>query len=102
MRDSCVPDGLIRQFSKRRAQVEAAAARLAGEREAALGRSLTSDERAAVYQIAAYQSRAAKSKDGAETTAQLKARWRSEAAAAGLPVEGWLDQVLGRRIAPQI
>jgi conjugative relaxase-like TrwC/TraI family protein len=96
-----VPDGLIRQFSKRRAQVEAATARLAGEREAALGRSLTGDERAAIYQIAAYQSRAAKSKDGAETTAQLKARWRSEAAAAGLPVEGWLDQVLGRRTTPK-
>ena len=78
-------------------QVEAAAARLTGEKEALLGRSLTGDERAAVFQLAAYQSRAAKSRDGAETTAQLKARWRSEAAAAGLPVERWLGRALDRR-----
>ena len=55
-----VPDSLIREFSKRRAQVEATAARLVGEKEATLchlGRSLTGDERAAVFQLAAYQSR---------------------------------------------
>ena len=92
-----VPEALIREFSKRRGQVEAAAARLAGERESALGRSLTGDERAAVYQLAAYQSRAAKSRDGAETTAELKARWRAEAAEVGFPVEGWLGRVLERR-----
>ncbi len=96
-----VPDRLIRQFSKRRGQVEAAAARLAGEREAALGRSLTGDERAAVFQLAAYQSPAAKGKEMAETTAELKARWRSEAAAAGLPTDRWLGRVLGRRTAPK-
>ena len=92
-----VPDRLIREFSKRRVQVEAAAARLAGERESLLGRSLTGDERAAVFQLAAYQSRARKTKDGAETTAELKARWRAEAAAAGLPVQRWLGRVLDRR-----
>jgi conjugative relaxase-like TrwC/TraI family protein len=91
-----VPDGLIRLFSKRRAQVEAAAARLAGEREMLLGRSLTGDERAAVLQLAAYQSRAAKSRDEGDTTAQLRARWRSEADAAGAPVERWYRQVVGR------
>jgi conjugative relaxase-like TrwC/TraI family protein len=91
-----VPEGLIRKFSKRRAQVEAAAARLAGEREMLLGRSLTGDERAAVLQLAAYQSRAAKRRDGAETTAQLRARWRSEADGASLTVEGWLGRVFGR------
>ncbi|HET9731678.1 MAG TPA: MobF family relaxase [Acidimicrobiales bacterium] len=97
-----VPEGLIGEFSKRRVQVEAAAARLAGEREAALGRSLTGDERAAVYQLAAYQSRSAKRKNGAETTDELKARWRSEAAAAGLPTERWLGQVLDRRSATKV
>ena len=88
-----VPQGLIREFSKRRAQVEAAAARLADEREALLGRSLTGDEKAAIFQLAAYQSRASKAKERAETTAQLKARWRSEAAATGTPAERWLGQV---------
>ncbi|HMC38947.1 MAG TPA: MobF family relaxase [Acidimicrobiales bacterium] len=92
-----VPDGLIREFSKRRAQVEAAAAGLIAEREAALGRSLTGDERAAVLQLAAYRSRAAK-RDGGETTAQLRARWRAEATAAGHRLENWLRGVSGRRV----
>jgi conjugative relaxase-like TrwC/TraI family protein len=87
-----VPEGLIAMFSKRRAQVEAAAARLAGEKETVLGRSLTDDERAAVFQMAAYQSRAAKG-DGGETTGELRARWGGEAAAAGAPVDRWLRDV---------
>ncbi len=94
-----VPDQLIGEFSKRRAQVEAAAARLTGERESALGRSLTGDERAAISQLAAYQSRGAKSKDRAETTAQLKARWRAVATAVGFPAEGWIGHLLRRRTA---
>lgn len=96
-----VADRLIGEFSKRRVQVEAAAARLTGEREALLGRSLTGDERAAVFQLAAYQSRAAKRTDGAETTAELKARWRDEAAAVGFPVEDWIGRVLDRRRVSQ-
>jgi conjugative relaxase-like TrwC/TraI family protein len=94
-----VPEGLIGEFSKRRLLVEAAAARLVGEREVTLGRSLTGDEPAAIFQLAAYQSRAAKGRDRAETTAQLKARWRSEAVDAGAPLERWLGQVSGRRTA---
>jgi conjugative relaxase-like TrwC/TraI family protein len=47
-----VPAELIRLFSKRRAQVEATATRLVGEKEAGLGRSLTGDERAAIFQLA--------------------------------------------------
>jgi conjugative relaxase-like TrwC/TraI family protein len=85
-----VPDQLIRDFSKRRSQVESAAARLVGGREADLGRSLTNDERAAIYQLASYHSRAYKAKDGAETTEQLRARWKTEAATAGAPIERWL------------
>ena len=92
-----VPEDLIREFSKRRAQVEGTAARLVGEREAVLGRSLTGDERAGVFQMAAYQSRAAKTRDGGETTGQLRERWRVEATAAGLAPERWLGQVFGRR-----
>ena len=96
-----VPDRLIGEFSKRRVQVEAAAARLTGEREALLGRSLTGDERAAIFQLATYQSRAAKRKDGVETTAELKARWRDEAAAIGFPVEDWIGRILERRSVTQ-
>ncbi|HET6916439.1 MAG TPA: MobF family relaxase, partial [Acidimicrobiales bacterium] len=92
-----VPESLIAEFSKRRAQVEATAARLVGEKEATLGRSLTGDERAAVFQLAAYQSRATKSRAGGETTGQLRERWRTEATAAGLAPEPWLGQVFGRR-----
>ena len=92
-----VPEGLVTMFSKRRAHVEAAAARLVGEKEAMLCRSLTDDERAAVFQLAAYQSRAAKG-DGGETTGQLRARWTAEASATGQPPERWLPRVFGRRI----
>ena len=92
-----VPDGLIGEFSKRRAQVEATAGRLVGEKEAALDRSLTGDERAAVFQLAAYQSRAAKTRDGGETTGQLRERWRGEASAIGHAAERWLPEVFGQR-----
>jgi conjugative relaxase-like TrwC/TraI family protein len=92
-----VPDDVIRLFSKRRAQVDAAAAGPIAEKEVALGRSLTSDERAAVLQLAAYRSRGVKAGDG-ETTGELRARWRAEASAAGQRVEDWLGRVSGRRV----
>ena len=97
-----VPDELITLFSKRRTQVEAAAAVLVGERQAVLGRSLTGDEHAAVYQLAAYRSRAAKDDDG-ETTGQLRSRWRGEATAAGHPHGRWIGGLAGRRaLAPTL
>ena len=92
-----VPDGLIRLFSKRRAQVVAGAAGLIAEKERALGRSLTGDERAAVYQLAAYRSRAVKA-EGAETTEGLRTRWRAEAAKAGQPPQRWIGALAGRRL----
>jgi len=92
-----VPDKLIRLFSKRRAQVVAGAAGLIAEKERALGRSLTGDERAAVYQLAAYRSRAAKG-EGAETTEDLRARWRAEAVKVGQPPERWIGQLSGQRV----
>jgi conjugative relaxase-like TrwC/TraI family protein len=91
-----VPHALVEHFSKRRAQVEAAAARLVGERETALGRSLTGDERAAAYQLATYQSRAAKG-EGGETTSGLRARWRAEADATGLGPGRWAGEVFRKR-----
>jgi conjugative relaxase-like TrwC/TraI family protein len=91
-----VPEPLIRLFSKRRVQVEAVAARLVGEREALLGRSLTGDERAETYQRAAYQTRASKT-EGGLTTSGLRHRWRAEAASDGMPSECWLGEVFPRR-----
>jgi conjugative relaxase-like TrwC/TraI family protein len=92
-----VPNKLIRKFSKRRAQVEGAAAGLIAEKEATLGRSLTGDERAALLQLAAYRSRAAKG-DSGETTDELRGRWRAEAAAAGHRLDQWLREVSPRRV----
>jgi conjugative relaxase-like TrwC/TraI family protein len=92
-----VPEQLITMFSKRRAEVEAAAAGLIDEKEAVLGRSLTDDDKAAVYQLAAYRSRAAKG-DGGETTGQLRARWTAEASATGQPPERWVGRLAGQRV----
>ncbi len=89
-----VPAALVGHFSTRRAQVEARAAQLMSEKEAALSRSLNAGEQAAAYQLAAYQSRAAKAKR-AETTAELKTRWRREAAQAGHGPDDWVGAVLG-------
>ncbi len=96
-----VPEELVTMFSKRRAQVEVAAAGLIGEKEGVLGRSLTGDEKAAVFQLAAYRSRAAKG-DGGETTGQLRARWQAEAAAAAQPTGRWMGRLAGRRVQSQI
>ena len=91
-----VPDELIRLFSKRRAQVVAGAAGLIAEKELTLGRSLTGDERAAAYQLAAYRSRAAKG-EGAETTDHLRARWRAEATKVGRPPQQWIGALAALR-----
>ena len=92
-----VPDELIGLFSKRRAQVQVAAGGLIEERQAALGRSLTGNEKATVLQLAAYRSRSAKG-DGGETTGRLRARWQAEATAAGVPPGRWLGRLAGRRV----
>jgi hypothetical protein len=88
-----VPAELVEHFSARRAQVEARAAQLISEKETALGRSLNAGEQAAACQLAAYQSRAAKAK-GAETTAELRARWRREAVQVGHGPDEWVGAVL--------
>ena len=99
-----VPPELAEHFSKRRAQVEARGAVLVAQREATLGRSLNASERATAYQLAAYQSRAAKAKPkGGEQTEQLRECWRLEATNAGYPPEAWLGPLLrprdGRNLA---
>ncbi|MGP8205403.1 MAG: MobF family relaxase [Acidimicrobiales bacterium] len=89
-----VPAGLVEHFSTRRAQVEARAAQMVGAKEAMLGRSLGGGERAALFQLAAYRSRAAKP-EGGETTGELRARWRREATEAGHDPDRWLAAALG-------
>jgi conjugative relaxase-like TrwC/TraI family protein len=94
-----VPETVIAGFSTRRAQVLARGDVLAAARETALGRSLSGAERAEVLQLAAYQSRAPK--DGRTfSTAELRARWREQAAGfAGAP-NGWLGAVLTAQARP--
>jgi hypothetical protein len=82
-------------FSKRRQQVEAHARLLIAAKEASLGRSVTSRERAAIYQLATYQSRAAK-EEGGYSNHELRARWRAEATQMGADPARWLDHVFGR------
>jgi conjugative relaxase-like TrwC/TraI family protein len=91
-----VPEELVAMFSKRRQQVEAHAKLLIGSKEAGLGRSLTAGERASVYQLAAYQSRAAKEEKG-YSTEELRRRWRAEATEIDAGPEMWLGTVFGRR-----
>ena len=94
-----VPETVIAGFSTRRAQVLARGDVLAAARETALGRSLSGAERAEVLQLAAYQSRAPKD-DRTFSTAELRARWREQAAAfAGNP-NGWLGAVLTAQARP--
>ena len=88
-----VPEALVAGFSKRREQVTARGGGLVAEREAALGRSLTGSERAAVLQLAAYQTREAK-EDRAYSTEELRARWLEQAVAFGDDPEAWLPAVL--------
>ena len=89
-----VPAGLVEHFSARRAQVEARASEIVRKKETTSGRSLGASERAAAYQLAAYQSRAAKAKGG-EATAELRERWHREAVACSHSPDGWVAAVLG-------
>jgi hypothetical protein len=80
---------LTAAWSKRRRQVEQAGARLIAEKEAAKGRSLSLNERAACFQVATYRTRAPKVE--ADTpTAELRARWTKEAEDWGHAPSRWL------------
>jgi len=96
-----VPAVLIQAFSTRRRQVEDAAGELITARQTDLGRSLTGGERAALYQLAVYRSRAAKA-PGALSTAQLRARWRATAVEIGGTPEAWLGEVLAASKEPAV
>ena len=77
-----VPHALLEQWSARRHELKAAGDELIANRAAELGRSLSPNERAGCFQIAAYRTRTPKI-DAETPTAELRARWRSEAEAWG-------------------
>ncbi len=89
-----VPVELCDAWSARRHAVKAAGDALVAEREAALGRSLTSSERAQCFQLAAYRTRTPKV-DAETPTEVLKQRWHEEAVGFGHDPERFLAGVLG-------
>jgi conjugative relaxase-like TrwC/TraI family protein len=82
----------------RRHAVKAAGDALVAEREAALGRSLTSSERAQCFQLVAYRTRTPKV-DAETPTEVLKERWHGEAVGFGHDPGHWLAGVLGHERA---
>jgi conjugative relaxase-like TrwC/TraI family protein len=95
-----VPQVLVEAWSSRRKAVEEMGSQLVADREADLGRELSSSERAIAYQLAAYRTRAPKIESDTPT-AELIARWREEAHAWGQEPEQWLPDVLGRESSQQ-
>ena len=90
-----VPDELLRLFSCRAVQVERRLAERVAASEAALGRTLTSAERAEHHQRATYETRGAKPDEPAET-ADLLDRWAAQATEAGVEATTWVSDVVGR------
>ena len=97
-----VPEALVVHWSTRRREVEELARQLIAEKEAAHGRSLGANDRAACFQVAAYRTRAPKA--GAEIpTSELRAKWRTEAGAWGFSPERWIGDVRrGGRTTPTL
>ena len=93
-----VPVELCDAWSARRQAVKAAGDALVAEREAALGRSLTSSERAQCFQLAAYRTRTPKV-DAETPTEVLKARWHEEAVGFRHDPGRFLAGVLGHERA---
>ncbi len=97
-----VPEALVVHWSTRRREVEELAGHLIAEKEAARGHSLSANDRAACFQVAAYRTRAPKA--GAEIpTEELRARWTAEAEAWGFSPERWIAEVRrGGRTTPTL
>ncbi|MGA8296573.1 MAG: MobF family relaxase [Acidimicrobiales bacterium] len=91
-----VPDALIEAWSKRRRQVEQMGARLISDKEAKKGRTLTPNERARCFQLAAYRTRAPKV-ESQTPTAELRARWTEEAEAWGHAPSSWVPGLARRQ-----
>ena len=93
-----VPEALCEAWSARRRAVKLAGDELVAIEEAERGRSLTSSERAACFQLAAYRTRTPKA-DADTTTTELKARWQEEAVGFGHDPDRWLPGALGHERA---
>ena len=90
-----VPAGLVDHWSKRRAAVVARAGERIADREVSLGRSLTPEERRRTFEVAALETRTAKTHGGADAEG-LHDRWGAEAAALGHPAVSWLPDTVDR------
>ena len=88
-----VPTALVEHWSTRRHEVKVEAARLVAQREAALGRALSGDERAEAHQLAAYRTRGAKG-DETRADSELRRAWHEEAEELGFGPDGWMGEVL--------
>ncbi|MHB1912312.1 MAG: MobF family relaxase, partial [Acidimicrobiales bacterium] len=83
-----VPTELSAAWSSRRDAIKAATAELVAEREAALGRSLSPNERSEAAQRATLATRPDKT-DAHISTPELRARWAGEAHSLGLGLGAW-------------
>lgn len=91
-----VPLLLIERWSARRHELKVLGDGLIADREVELGRTLSSNERAECFQIAAYRTRTPKI-DADTPTEELRAQWLEEARAWGCDPGRWLaSRVIGR------
>ncbi len=90
-----VPTGLVRHWSSRRAAVEEAATGRIAATEANLGRGLTAQERRRAFEVAALETRTAKTHDDASSEG-LHDRWTVEADAMGFAPVSWLPDTVDR------
>lgn len=92
-----VPDELTAGWSSRSREVDAALAEWLGEFRASEGRDPDPDEWRKAKQAAVLATRPAKDTDAdAATTENLRDRWRAEAEAAGIDVDGMVAGSTGR------
>jgi conjugative relaxase-like TrwC/TraI family protein len=90
-----VPPLLLDYWSARRHELKALGDELIANRSAEVGRSLSPNERAECFQIAAYRTRTAKV-DADTPTEELRGHWRAEAEAWGLGPESWTADLFQR------
>jgi len=90
-----VPVLLVERWSARRHELKAVGDGLIANREVELGRTLSPNERAECFQIAAYRTRTPKI-DADTPTEEVRSHWLEEARTWGCSPEGWIGNVTGR------
>jgi conjugative relaxase-like TrwC/TraI family protein len=90
-----VPSLLLDYWSARRHELKVLGDELIANRAAEVGRSLSPNERAECFQIAAYRTRTAKV-DADTPTEELRGHWRAEAEAWELGPETWTADLFQR------